>query len=322
MSTIWIKSPVDYWTVEGWKKRFFQHSFFVQEDSLPEELLETVEVIFTNEISQDIFHQLPQLHWIHTPSPDLHSLHWPSIEKKENLLITTIPEENIVQQAEYIESAILYFAKNLSYWCGHNEQNRKLENEEIYRSSMWCMKGKIHLQIGLSPLGEMVAKRAREMGMVVWGVQNKRSFHPLCDKTFGWDDLHSILPSAHVVCFHPQISHPLFHLFEKAELDLIKEGAILVLLDGWNIVDREALQKLCEKGKFRGVIWDGPQEGGPREEDPLWKLSSLLLTLDVASLPKEESRQGASIFAYNLRQWSKRNWRDMKYLAYPIGPSL
>ncbi len=67
------------------------------------------------------------------------------------------------------------------------------------KETMWTLQNRILLQVGLGEVGSEIVRVGQNLGMKTWGVQQTRTFHPYCDKTFSSLHLHSLLPTADVV---------------------------------------------------------------------------------------------------------------------------
>ena len=89
---------------------------------------------------------------------------------------------------------------------------------------MLTLQNKVLLQVGLNRIGTEVARRARQMDMQVWGMQELRGFHPYCQKTFSLKEAHAVLPQADVVCVSVAKGKELHHWIQLEELELMKQG--------------------------------------------------------------------------------------------------
>ncbi len=274
-----------------------------------------VEIIYGNTLSSTQFGYAHQLRWIHSPTPDLQDLCLQELQNQSSVLITHSQQENVSQIGEFILGAILGFAKNLFYW-GHFQDSKMRESIERKKSSMWTLKDKILLQIGLGSIGTEIARLAKQMNMRVLGVQSHRTFHPYCHKTISLKDLRSALPRADVVCISLPRGKSYQNWFKKEELELLKEDSILIVTGYSDVVDEEALLNVIHKGKLRGVVLDNfyQKQIASSTSRAFWHYSNVLHTPNVAAYPKQERKQSFAIFKYNLRQYLGGNFSDMKNL--------
>lgn len=273
-----------------------------------------VEIIYGSRLNPEELRKAHQLRWIHCPGPHLNRLCIDEIEKQGNVLVTNTADENVGQIGEFVFSGVLAFAKNLFWW---KEENREpaLVWDSQWRESMWTLKDKVLLQIGLGRVGGEIARRGRQFDMKVWGVQQRKSFHPECHKTFNFKDLHSILPAVDVISLALPRGREYAHLLGKDEFDLIKPGSILSIVGASTLVDAEALQIAAAEGKFRGILLDAFFQTPILAASPLWKIPNILITPEVSPRPKSTDRLSFRAFLYNLRQYLHGNFKDMRNLV-------
>lgn len=280
-----------------------------------------LEILYGFRLAKEELVLADQLRWIHCPGPYLNRLCMDDIEKQGNILITNTVDENIPQIGEYAMSIILAFAKNLFAWKQAN-QFPALVWDSKWRETMWTLKNKILLQIGLGKDGTEIARRAQQLDMKVWGMDENRSFHPHCHKTFSFKDLHSILPLVDVVSLCLARGKEYYHWFQADELELMKQDSILLSIGSSTVLDEEALIKVAEKDKFRGIVLDAFYQTPIPATSPLWKIPHLIITPDVAQRPKSMERQAFRVFLYNLRQYLHGNFKDMRNIVEKTVPLI
>lgn len=270
-----------------------------------------LEVLYGSRLSKEELAMAHQLRWIHCPIPHLNRICMEEIERQGNILVTNTTDENITQIGEFVMAGILAFAKNLFAWKDIG-RFPNLVWDSKWRDSMWTLQNKVLLQIGLGRAGTEIAKRAREMEMQVWGMQEQKCFHRYSHKTFSIKELHSVLPFADVVSICLTRGKEYQNWFQMEELELMKQGSILVVIGSSNLVNEEALAKVAETGKFRGILLDAFYQTPIPPTSPLWIIPNGIITPEVAPRPKTTERQSFKVFLYNLRQYLHSNFKDMK----------
>lgn len=268
-----------------------------------------VEILYGSRLSEEELELAPQLRWIHSPLPLLNRLCMDAIEERGNVLVTNTIDENVVQVGEFVLGAMLCMAKNLFLWQDLKENSTQVWNSKG-RDTMWTLNSKTFLQIGLGKVGTEITRRAREMGMKVIGVENERSFHRYCHKSYSLSDLSPVLPQADVICVALSKNKPHRNLLEKEELELIKKDAILIILGSGQMIDEEELIRLAPK--FRGIFIDAFYQLPVPPSSPLWKIPNLIITPEVAPRPKAIEQMSFKTFLYNLRQYMHGNFQDMR----------
>jgi D-2-hydroxyacid dehydrogenase (NADP+) len=274
---------------------------------------ERLEILYGTRLTKENLAQAPQLRWIHCPSSLLNKLCMDEIEKQGNILVTNTTDENIFQMGEFFMSGILAFAKNLFKWKEAAQHPPSVWDSK-WRDTMWTLRDKLLLQIGTGRIGTEIARRARQMGMRVWGVQHG-SFNPYCQKVFSFKDLPSILPLADVVSMSPARGKESREGFKIEPLLDMKEDAILVLTGSMTPANEHALAHLALNKKLRGILVDAFYQTPIPVTSPLWEISSLIITPEVASRPKNKEQEAFRTFLYNLRQYQHGNFEDMRNLV-------
>jgi len=287
-------------------------------EQLTDEHWAKVEIFFGERLTREQLEKAPQLRWIHTPADNTYDICMEKVAERENILVTTTEEENSARIGEFVMAGVLAFAKNLFHW----KEAAAFPNllwESKWRGSIWSLKKKHFLQIGLCRAGSEIAGAAKEAGMQVYGVLEKRSFHPCCDKTIALKDLHSVLPAADVVSLCLPKERRYNGWFGKEEIRLIKKGALLIVVGSSRAIDQKGLAEVAQKGRFRGILIDASPEAPIAAGSPLWKLPNLIVTPGVADLPHAKEGRAFKTFRFNLRQYLYGNFQDMGTVYHGIG---
>jgi D-2-hydroxyacid dehydrogenase (NADP+) len=266
--------------------------------------LEKMEIYYGSTLSKNELEKAYQLHWIHSPSSFLHDLCIDDIFEKESIVLTNTKGKDISQIGEFIITGTTAFAKNLFTW--------KREPMDSLSQSMWELNKKIFIQIGVGHVGSEICKRAQFLGMKVWGVRKKRSFHPYCDKIFNPSQLNSILPAADIISLALPRGAKYKNFISANELRLMKDDAILAVVGTPGVIDENALIQLAREGKFKGVLVDATAEGSPLRQLKKNELPQLLLTPSVAECPRSTKDLSYQIFRENLRKYIYGNFTEMK----------
>lgn len=278
---------------------------------LGEEEWERVEIIYGNRLSKENLQFAHQLRWIHSPVPNLNPLCLDQLEKKGSVIVTVTREENAYQIGEYVMCGMLAFAKNLFHWL-EADRSPSLLWDSKWRESMWTLKDKIFVQIGLGKVGTEIARRARQFEMKVWGVQEKKSFHSECHRVFSMDELHDVLPCGDVVCAALPRPQQKGILFGKQEIKLMKEDSIFIMIGSKSLIDEQSLADEKDTDKFRGILLDAFYQMPIAPSSKLWKLPNTVITPEVAPRPKSAEKEAYRHFRYNLRQYVHGNFSDMR----------
>ncbi|MEC7839911.1 MAG: NAD(P)-dependent oxidoreductase [Chlamydiota bacterium] len=270
-----------------------------------------VEIFFGNKLSIDEIKMAHQLKWIHTPSDDNSSLCMDEINKQGNILISNTDPSDIRTIAEYVFSGIYMFSKNILRW----HDAAKFPNliwDSKWKDSMWDLPKCRLLQIGLGKIGTEVTRIAKERGMKVWGVQEKKSFHPHCHRTIDPKNLHSVLPNMDIIVIALPKGRGHYDWFDKAELELMKRDSALIVIQNNRAVNEKALTEILKKDRLRGVMIDMCTRTPISANSELWKHPDVIITPAAAQHSESEKAEAFHTFRHNLRQYLYGNFNEMR----------
>lgn len=94
-------------------------------------------------------------------------------------------------------------------------------------------------------------------------------------------DLHEVLQKSDIISIHAALRKDTFHLIRKGELNLIKEGVIIINTARADIVDQKALISILKKRKIYAALDVFSQEPLPQESE-FRKLDNVILTPHIA----------------------------------------
>jgi len=310
MPSIFLQEPFDADEIDQLRSEFRQYQFT---STLEHEQWHAMEIFYGSELKEEQLKKASHLKWIHTPGADLEGLCLDAIKERE-ILLTLSKGKNVAQMTEFVLGAILSFAKQFFHW-----KQAPHDPEEFWdwplKQTMWTLHNKTLLQIGLGEVGTEVTRIASSMGLKCWGVRKKRSFHPYCHKTFGFDAINSLLPTSDIVVIAlPKIptEKP---FFSHEELELMKPDSILIVLGSGNSLDEKALCDVGKSGKFRGILLDTFRHPPPAKNSKLWDIPNIILTPSIGGHPESEEHLAFHLFRKNLRAFIPGNLGIMKNLA-------
>jgi D-2-hydroxyacid dehydrogenase (NADP+) len=307
MQSIYLQQGFDPEKLTTLKDEFSLYSFQTQ---CQKQEWSQVAIMYGNQLSEEELSLATRLRWIHSHNTNIDHLPIESIVKKENLFLTFTTEENVHQIGEYVLGIILAYAKQFFLWKQVSHEPEEFLQWPLMET-MWTLKGRTFTQVGLGDIGTQIVKQASDFGMRTWGVRRHLSFHPFCQKTFGLQSLHSLLPYSDVVCVAWPLTLKKEILFSKSEFDLMKADSIFILVGNAEAIDEHALAKAAEKGKFRGVVLDGFQKGQLPENYPLWGIPSGIITPMISTFPESEKKGAFRQFRQNLRLFERGRVSEM-----------
>lgn len=316
MNTVLLLSRLHLEEVELLLKEFPQLLFLTVNEvsyrKLQKQQWQNVEIIYGNFLSKEDLSHAPALRWIHATDSQLNHIDLEEVLKQGSIIVTRTPDENIEQIGEFVMGGFLTFAKNFIHWS-QADQFPSLLWESKWRDEMWTLQGRTLIQVGLGRIGTEIARRARQLGMIVWGVEEKKNFHPHCNKTFSLKDLHAILPAADIVSLALSSKNKFEKSFGKVEIEKMRNDSILSVVGDHTVLDAEALLESDGKGKFRGVLIDTPFASPIPHDSPLWGIKNKIITPEASPRPKSKEQEAFRLFVYNLRQYLHGNFKDLRF---------
>lgn len=318
MNIVLLQSKLKLEEIDQLLKEFPQFLFLSLSDeackNMTPEQWSRVEIFFGTHLNKEELSKAHQLKWVQVALDDHRNISLDIIKQQENILVTDTPPSNIDELCEFVTAAILSYAKNLPRW----QESMHFPNliwDSKWKESMWKLKETTLLQIGLGRIGTELTKRCRELGMRVWGVQEKRSFHPYCHKTISKNNLHSVLPNIEIVVLSLPKGREYRHLFGKAELQLMHKESVLLVVGNNRAVDEEGLIEVLNNNRLRGVLIDNDHSSPISPSSRLWKRENVLITPEIAVDKELMQRQAFQTFRYNMRQYLHGNINDMKNIV-------
>lgn len=307
MPSIYLQKPLKPQEIQELQQEFPHYELLTSCDT--DEAWNEIEILYGKFLTDENLNRAQRLRWIHCPTRDTEGLDLKAIQSKESILITLSQGKDTLQIAEFVLGTILAFGKCLFQWSQHLPIQE--ETSSSLKETMWTLQNRILLQIGLGEVGSEIVKAGKNLGMKTWGVQQTRTFHPYCDKTFSSLNLHSLLPTADVVVHAKQkVGSKQKLSFGQKEFELMKSGSILILIGSSDAIDMEALYRVAKKGKFRGILLDTPTSS------PLLEIPNFISTPAVASYPSIGEHKAFQIFRHNLRLFINGKINEMKNLIF------
>lgn len=131
--------------------------------------------------------------------------------------------------------------------------------------------------VGFGAYGQETAKRLKAFDVQVCVVNRTRRDSPYVDAFYPLSELNATLEKADIVILAVALTEETRRLINKARLDVIKPGAILINAARGSLVDEAALLAALESGHLAGAALD-VFDTEPLTDIPLWNASHLLIS--------------------------------------------
>lgn len=315
MNIVLLQSRLSLEEIDQLLKEFPQYLFLSLSETsysnLSEEYWSRIEIIYGSKLTESDLVHAHQLRWVHSPAAQINRICIDSIEKQGNIIVTNTKDEDIFQVGEFVMGVTLGFAKNLFIWQVANDSQSHVWDSKA-RDSMWTLRGRKFLQIGLQKVGSEIARQAKLQDMHVIGLSDKKSFHAHCHTTGTYHDADHYLREADVVCLALPATSGFLRWMDRNRIEKIKKDAVLISLGSTLSLDEEALADAVHSRRLRGAWIDALYQTPPSASSKLWHTPNIFVTPEVAPRPRTQEKQSFRLFRYNLRQYLHGNFNDMK----------
>ena len=309
MPIIYLREPFEAEELQSLKEEFFQYRMLARENL---DSLAPVEILYGDQLSEEELSHAHHLRWIHSTTADTDAFCLPAI-KKRGILLTITKGQNMQQMAEFVVGGVLAFAKRLFEWPLEPTDPSEFWHSPL-KEEMWTTTERTLLQVGLGEVGSAIVKMANSLGFKTWGVRERSSFHPFCQKTFEMHEMSSVLPAVDIVSVAMPKTTGVKPFFTAEEFSLMKEDSILTVVGSGSCIDEKGLYEVAKGGKFRGILLDAYQHPPPQKNSPLREIPNIILTPGAASCPESAEHTSYRLFRKNLRLFAAGRISEMKNL--------
>lgn len=163
--------------------------------------------------------------------------------------------------------------------------------------------GKTVLIVGVGTIGGAVARRARELGLIVRGIRRSGAEHPDVEEMFRTDELARAIEDVDFVVVCAALTPDTRGLIDADALALLPDHAGLINVARMPIVDYGALEDALRAGRLGGAILDVFEPEPLDPESPLWDCPRLLVTPHISSDPLDYTAAMLEIFMDNFARF-------------------
>lgn len=177
-----------------------------------------------------------------------------------------------VPMAEWTIMRILELYKNAARLY-ENQSAHRWEKDQTWQE----LSGKTACIVGFGAYGQETAKRLKAFDVQVCVVNRTKKDSPYVDTFYPLSELNTVLEKADIVILAVALTDETRHLINKARLEVIKPGAILVNAARGSLIDESALLEALGAGHIAGAALD-VFEMEPIENVRLWNITNLLIS--------------------------------------------
>ena len=154
--------------------------------------------------------------------------------------------------------------------------------------------------VGMGRIGHAVAKRALAFDMRV--LYHKRERRHDWEEELGveYADMEQLLRESDFVSLHVPLTEDTTHMIGKAELELMKNTAILVNIARGPVVDHYALYDALKEGQIAGAALDVTEPEPLNTDHPLLSLDNVIIAPHLGSATFQTRMKMMTMAAENL----------------------
>lgn len=145
------------------------------------------------------------------------------------------------------------------------------------------IKGKTLVVFGVGHQGGEVARRAKEMGLHVIGIDPYRREHPCCDRIVGMDKMKEVFADADFLAITAPLTNETRGIIGREQLGWLPAKAGIMNVSRGPLLDENALSEKLFAGELSGAVLDVFETEPLPEDSVLWKTPNLIITPHVSS---------------------------------------
>ena len=227
-----------------------------------------------------VLRQLPKLQMITTCSigTDMIDL---QVAKELGVVVCNQPGRTAPVVAEHAFGLMFALAKRTAFHTAETKAGRWNRIDNIF------LRNKILGIVGTGNTGSEMIKLGQAIGMdvIAW------TFHPSQEKAdrlgIQYVSFEQLLQTADVISLHVKLTDESRHLIDKQELELMKQGALLINCARGEVVQTDALVEALNAGRLSGAGIDVYDQEPPPSDYPLLTCKQVILTPHCADMTPE-----------------------------------
>ena len=210
---------------------------------------------------------------------------------RQGIVVSNVPYFCVTEMADHVMAVLLMLSKQIPRMSQHmrsgNFQQAREEGIRLPRLS-----GQKLGLIGFGASAKALARRAKPFGLELMATRQNQSASSEEADALGvrMVDLETLLAESDFVSLHLPLNTQTHHMLDRAALEHMKPGAMLINTSRGAIVDEDALADVLRDGPLAGAgldtfdVIDIFGESKKPPEHPLLNLDNVILTPHVSGL--------------------------------------
>ena len=258
--------------------------------------------VFHGFLTEELFNQAKQLRWFQLPGAGIDStLKIPGFPESD-VILTNTRGPHVPSMANHAMAMILNLAHKWQEFF-RDQQERKWDPwnyvwqyEDLHERTMGI--------VARGDVGTASARRAHGFGMKVYAVdKHPKPDMPEVEATWGLDRLDDMVAMADWLVIAAPLTPQTRGLIDRRRLELLPEGARVVIVSRGGIVDGSALIDGLQSGRIAGAGIDAFETEPLDQDSPLWSMPNVVITPHVSGVSASVVVGIKAIFKENLRRY-------------------
>jgi phosphoglycerate dehydrogenase-like enzyme len=272
------------------------------EDDSPVENLDQADAILRwvmgNRFS-NLVEQGPKIRWLHTASAGVDHVLTPAVRNKVGITVTDSGPAFEIAIPEFVLAWMLMVARRLPDLIASQKVGKWqwVTQRELHGATVGI--------IGLGPIGQSVAKRAKAFGMKTLGLRRKNEPVEHVDQVLtGEGGLYALLSQSDYVVIAAALTPGTKSMIGASQLEAMKPDAWIINIARGAMIDEPALINWLLKNANGGACLDVFAKEPLPSDSPLWTLPNVYIAPHNSGGGSDalRSRQKA-LFLENLRRF-------------------
>lgn len=245
------------------------------------------------------------LRWVHSVTAGIGASLYPRM-RQSPVLLTNSAGIYAEPMADTVLAMMLHFARGLDFAVRSQGQGRwDRDPFDAADSPVRELAGSTVGVVGYGGIGRAVARRALAFGTRVLALKRSASDFPTdgVEVLTGAEGLAALLERSDYVVLTVPETDATRGLMDRAALERVKPGAVLINVSRGGVLDEEALADALRRGRLRGAGLDVFQHEPLPPESPLWGHEDVLITPHVSGVSRRFWERQLELMLENLRRY-------------------
>lgn len=242
----------------------------------------------------------PSLKWVHSSGAGIETMAAIRDLVDSNVTVTNMRGAHGRCIAEHAFAMLLSLTRQLVPLV----ENQRQHVWRADRGAMRELTGNTMVVVGMGTIGSTIARRGAAFEMRVIGVDMQPVAPPSgVEAVWPLERLDEALGIADVVVIATPQTHLTRGMMDARRINLIKDGAFLIVISRGKIIDEAALIASLKDGRIAGAGLDVTYTEPLPPDDPLWDAPNLILTPHCSASSQQTVERGTEIARENLRRF-------------------